>query len=42
LAAQEGGDKGFHGGSEAQWRMKRSYDRVNSYIFGITPTLQQP
>ena len=30
LAAQEGGDQGFHGGSVAQWRENRSYDRVNS------------
>jgi hypothetical protein len=33
LAAQEGGDQGFHRGSVAQWRESRSYDRVNS--FGI-------
>jgi hypothetical protein len=30
LAAQEGGDQGFHGGSVAQWRKNISYDRVNS------------
>ncbi|NDD14023.1 MAG: hypothetical protein EB072_15600 [Betaproteobacteria bacterium] len=42
LAAQEGGDQGFHGGSVTQWRENGSYDRVNSYgvaIFFAMPSV---
>jgi hypothetical protein len=43
LAAQEGGDHGFHGESVAQWRANSSYDRVNSYgsaIFFAMPSVR--
>gem|GEM_PF-4057588 len=42
LAAQEGGDQSFHGGSVAQWWANYSYDRVNSYggaIFFAMPSV---